>query len=142
MLALSVVVLSGCALFRPGDDAPGSTDAAQSRADPTEWTPSPNDLADPGSPAKARTITGVFGSDAIEGGCAYLETDDGTRYEVLYPEGWTVKRGPFRLLDPDGGVVAQGGARVTVRGRVTTDMASICQIGPIFSADEVVDIEG
>lgn len=82
-------------------------------------------------------ITGVLGADAIEGGCAYLASPDGTRYEVIYPDGWRVQLSPLQLLDPDGSVVAVGGDEVTVRGSLAGDMASICQIGPIFRAAEV-----
>lgn len=83
------------------------------------------------------SVTGVLGADAVEGGCAYLASPDGTRYEVIYPDGWRVQLSPLQLLDPDGAVVATGGEEVTVRGSLAGDMASICQIGPIFRATEV-----
>ncbi len=84
------------------------------------------------------SITGRLGADTIEGGCGYLETDDETRYEVIYPPGWELSLAPLQLTAPDGSVVARGGERVTVRGSRATDMASTCQIGPIFRASEVV----
>jgi hypothetical protein len=83
------------------------------------------------------TITGVLGADAIEGGCAYLETADGTRYEVIWPDGWELQASPLELRDPEGAVVAEAGDEVTVRGEEATDMASTCQIGPIFRATGV-----
>jgi hypothetical protein len=82
-------------------------------------------------------LTGVLGADSTEG-CAYLETGDGTRYEVIYPEGWTLEDSGPTLTDPDGSVVARGGDEVTVRGNPAEDMASTCQVGPIFRATEVV----
>jgi hypothetical protein len=82
-------------------------------------------------------ITGMLGADAVEGGCAYLAADDGTRYEVVYPTGWTVRLSPLALLDPSGEVFAEGGDAISVRGGIADDMASICQIGPIFRATEV-----
>jgi hypothetical protein len=82
------------------------------------------------------TITGRLGFDSIEGGCPYLETDGGTRYQVLWPDGWTLDGGGD-LVSPAGDAVAGAGDEVTVRGRVADDMASICQIGPIFRASEV-----
>lgn len=85
------------------------------------------------------TLTGRLGVADIEGGCAYLETAKGTRYEVLYPKGWT--RGSGQLTNPQGEVVATAGDTVTVRGEIAVDAVSICQIGPIFRADEVVSIE-
>ena len=82
-------------------------------------------------------LTGVLGADSIEGGCGYLETQDGTRYEVIYPDGWQLQLTPLQLTSPAGEVVARGGDEVTVRGAEATNMASICQIGPIFRATEV-----
>ncbi len=86
------------------------------------------------------TITGIFDSVAVEGGCPYLQTDDKTRYEVIYPGGWQLDRGATTLRNPDGKVVATGGETITVRGQLAIDVASICQIGPIFGATEVVTI--
>ena len=82
-------------------------------------------------------LTGALGFDEIEGGCAFLEVN-GTRYEVIYPDGWQLQRNPLQLFSPSGEVVAGAGDQVTVRGEEATDMASICQIGPIFRASEVV----
>jgi hypothetical protein len=89
-------------------------------------------------PTAGETLTGILGADAVEGGCAYLQAADGTRYEVLYPRGWNMQLSPLRLIDSDGSVHARAGSLVTVRGAPANDMASICQIGPIFSATEVV----
>jgi hypothetical protein len=82
------------------------------------------------------TVTGRLGFDDIEGGCSFLETDEGTRYEVVYPDGWTLDRMRAELRGP-GGQFASAGASVTVRGAVATDRSSICQIGPIFVATDV-----
>jgi hypothetical protein len=83
-------------------------------------------------------LAGRLGSDSVEGGCAYLEAADGTRYQVVYPDGWTLEPAPVQLIGPDGAVHARVGDIVTVRGAVADDMASICQIGPIFQATDVV----
>jgi hypothetical protein len=88
--------------------------------------------------AGSQTITGRLGADSIEGGCAYLQTEAGKRYEVIYPKGWKLDKGSARLTNPQGEIVARAGDTVTVRGEIATDMASICQIGPIFRATEVV----
>ncbi len=82
-------------------------------------------------------LTGALGFDDIEGGCAFLEAN-GTRYEVIYPDGWQLQGNPLQLISPSGEVVAGHGDQVMVRGEEATDMASICQIGPIFRASEVV----
>jgi len=76
--------------------------------------------------------------DAIEGGCVYLQAADGRKLQVLYPDGWTIRKQPLKLLAPDGSVHGRGGDRVSVRGSEATDMASICQIGPIIQASEVL----
>ena len=57
--------------------------------------------------------------------------------EVIYPAGWTQRKAPLELVAPDGQVVAGAGDEVTVRG-FEADMVSICQIGPIIQATEVV----
>ena len=82
------------------------------------------------------TVTGVLSFDDIEGGCSFLVADSGTRYEVLYPEGWTLDRRRAELRGP-GECVARAGDAVMVRGTVATDRSSICQVGPIFLATEV-----
>lgn len=89
-------------------------------------------------PSLGGTVTGVFGLAEIETGCPYLEADDGTRYEILYPDGWELRRSPLELVAPSGEIQARAGDTVTVRGGLATDMASTCQIGPIFRATEVV----
>ena len=86
-------------------------------------------------------VTGELGADSVEGGCPYLEAADRVRYEVIYPDGWRVTAAPLELRNPEGEVVATGGDTVTVRGSHAGDMASICMIGPIFEASEVVSID-
>ena len=87
-------------------------------------------------PPAAKRVRGVLTFDDIEGGCAYLETADGSKYEVIYPSGWVVDKTSAVLRGPDG-VEAQAGATVTVEGTVATDRSSICQVGPIFQATTV-----
>jgi hypothetical protein len=102
-------------------------------------TPSPT--ADDADDGGRMNLTGTLNADAIEGGCAYLQAADGTKYEVIYPDGWRVSSSPLELRSPSGEVVATGGDTVTVRGDIAGDMASICQVGPIFQAMEVVSIQ-
>lgn len=85
-----------------------------------------------------QTFVGTLGSDSIEGGCVYLETSDGRRLEVFYPSGWKVQRSPLALVAPDGTIVAEAGDPVTIRGVEAGDMVSICQLGPIVRAIEVL----
>ena len=86
-------------------------------------------------------VIGLLGADAIEGGCTYLEADDGTRFQVIYPQGWQIQASPLQLTNPTGEVVATGGETITVLGRRADDMVSICMIGPMFIATEVVSVD-
>ena len=99
-------------------------------------TPGPSKLSGPDA---AETYTGVLSFDSIEGGCAYLQAAVGRKLEVIYPDGWTLQKSPLELLAPDGSVHSRAGDTVTVKGSEATDMASICQIGAIIRATEVLD---
>lgn len=137
LVILPMLLLAACA--SPGIEAsadPSMADSPTPTSEPSaslaSEQPTPRDS--PG--AGEMTITGRLGFDDIEGGCPYLETDGGTRYQVLWPDGWALD-GRGDLVSPAGDSVAGAGDEVTVRGRVADDMASICQIGPIFRASEV-----
>ena len=144
---MRVLVALACALTIAACAAPAGNPTQtptpeQRPMESSEPNPTPSlDLASE-QPSRAPTggdeLTGVLGADTIEGGCGYLQTPDRTRYQVIYPEGWNLKLNPLQLTSPEGEVVARGGDEVTVRGSVSTDMASICQIGPIFQATAVV----
>lgn len=151
LLSLTILaMLAACA-------SPGASPSGTPSDDPTpEATPeqtsmdeSPGRSLAPASQQPSRApggsstaLTGTLGSDAVEGGCAYLEAEGGTRYEVIYPSGWELQKSPLELIAPDGRTVATAGDSVTVRGSEAGDMASICQIGPIFRASEVVTEPG
>lgn len=88
---------------------------------------------------ESTTVTGTLAGDPdLEGGCAWLESDDG-RAEVLWPEGYRVTFEPLRLRGPDDEVVAEDGEEVTVRGEFTEDRVSVCQVGELFQASAVVE---
>jgi hypothetical protein len=132
-----VVLLGGLMAGCSSGSGPGASVAGGS----PEASPQPSlELASPKSPGAGgvmETYVGTLGSDAIEGGCAYLQTADGVRYEVVYPQDWELRKSPLELVAPDGRVVAGAGDEITVRG-AEADMMSICQIGPIIKAAEVV----
>jgi hypothetical protein len=89
-------------------------------------------------PAGATSVTGTLGGDAdLEGGCAWVDGEDGTRYEVQYPAGHEVRFDPLELVGPDGDVIAAEGDTVTITGAVAEDMMSFCQVGTIFTATAV-----
>lgn len=128
----AAVALVGC-----GEDTP--VPVADDPAGPTTSTPAPTRQASVTTTAAATTeLRGTFGGNpGLEGGCAWLERPEG-RYEVVWPEGYRVELTPLRLIGPSGAVVAVAGQPVTVRGRRAADRASICMVGPIFEATEVV----
>lgn len=121
-----VIAVSGMLLASCTPNGPSSDSLADALVSPRSDTP-----------AKSTTISGVLSMDTIEGGCPHLASDDGTRYEVIYPEGWRVSRTSAELTDPQGRVAARAGTRLTLRGAIASDMASTCQIGPIFRATDV-----
>lgn len=135
--AILALALSACASGAGGDDPSPSTAAVGSVA---PSLPGGDQLSTRPAPPEslAGTVTGTLGFAEIETGCPYLEAADGTRYEVIYPDGWELQRSPLQLVAPDGTTVARAGDEVTVRGSVAGDMASVCQIGPIFRATDVV----
>lgn len=140
-LILSVGLMLGlaaCASSGLGPTEPATREAAQSEEPTPSFTLGPSLQPERTPSGGGSKVTGTLGADSIEGGCGYLETADGTRYQVIYPDGWDLQLGPVQLISPEGEVVARGGDTVTVRGEEATDMASICQIGPIFRATEVV----
>lgn len=134
------LVIAACAA--PADNPTETPTSEQRPVESPEPTPTASFHAASEQPSPEPVggdeLTGVLGADSIEGGCGYLQTDDGTRYQVIYPSGWDLTLSPLQLTSPAGEVVARGGDEVTVRGSVSTDMASICQIGPIFQATAVV----
>jgi hypothetical protein len=141
LVMIPVLLLAACASpgIESSEDIPSMTDSP-----PPTKTPKPSLSLASAQPtprqspgAGEMTVTGRLGFDSIEGGCPYLETDGGTRYQVLWPDGWRLDGGGS-LVSPAGERVAGPGDEVTIRGRVADDMASICQIGPIFRAREVV----
>lgn len=137
MVLFGVVAMNGCG---GGGTGPGGSGSAGTGEPSPAGPASPSlELASqqPSKSGAAESYVGVLSADAIEGGCAYLQAPDGRKYEVLYPDGWTLRKSPLELTAPDGRVVARGGDEVTVRGTVA-DMASICQVGPIIEATEVV----
>ncbi len=135
--ATAGLLLAGTLLVAACSAAGSSPSAATPSASPSISliTPGPSK---PLAPDAADTYTGVLSSDAIEGGCAFLQAADGRKLEVLYPEGWTLQKSPLELLAPDGSVHSRAGDTVSVKGSEATDMASICQIGPIIQATEVL----
>ena len=128
-LVLPALLIAGCS-------SGGEPGAPSEPLDDGAILPSPSKELG-ASVRPTRVLSGRLGFDAIEGGCAYLEVSDGSRYEVLYPDGWHLDRASTALNGPGGEQFAAGDL-VSVRGSVASDRSSICQLGPIFVATEVV----
>ena len=121
-IVLLAVVLAAC--------------AGQHADDPVMQPPPAGSTTVAAAPLEGETLTGTLGGDAqLEGGCAWVE-DGGTRWEVLYPQGYRVTYDPVTLHGPDG-PIAQEGATVTVAGAPQDDMVTICQVGPVWQATGV-----
>jgi hypothetical protein len=123
-----VLVIAACSAS-PAASTPPSAAAAPSLGPNSSLTVKPVGTAD---------YSGTLAMDSIEGGCAYLQSADGKKYQVIYPEGWQLNKNPLELVAPDGSVHAKAGDTVSIKGS-EADMASICQIGPIIQATEVLD---
>lgn len=139
MLVIAVALALATALVGCGDAIEISSpteDDVEGEPIPVEPDEGIGDGAGP--PGEAQEITGTFGGDAeLEGGCVWLDGDDGTRYEVQWPEGYEPAFDPVSLIGPDGEVVAEAGDELTVRGSADPDMMSFCQVGTMFSATDV-----
>jgi hypothetical protein len=147
---IALMSVSGCASAgdRPSSGDPSSADEPSSTREPSatdadEFTlPSgsgPN--AKSISPGGPTALTGALTFDDIEGGCSYLQVADGTKFEVIYPEGWMLDRAGAVLRGP-AGQLARAGAAVSVTGSLAGGRSSICQVGPIFEATAVEIPEG
>jgi hypothetical protein len=136
-LILMLVVLAGCGLGstqRPTEPAEANASAGAPSVPATDAAVS----SDPASGMPTATgVTGVLGGDEqLEGGCVWLDTDQG-RIEPLWPAGYTVTTEPVTLLDPQGETVAREGDSVTIIGEPAGDVATICQVGELWNVTDV-----
>ena len=124
MVLLVAVLLTACG---------GS--GAESGDDPVVQSP-PATTAPAASEGEGEILQGTLGGDAsLEGGCAWL--DDGSqRWEVQYPQGYTVSFDPLTLTGPDGATASEGDT-ITVTGAPVRDVVTICQVGPVWGATTV-----
>jgi hypothetical protein len=108
---LTVTLVTACAQAQPSETPSMS---ANPTASPTpRFEPS----VDPApSSNKEITLTGTVERQEIEGGCIYFRADTNKIFEL-------------RGGDPQ---VLKVGSRVTVKGRVRTDLVTICQMGPVL----------
>jgi hypothetical protein len=125
-LVVSCVLVAGCAQGgQPGPGASGSSPAESSpartfpAATPTVIPPDPAITGRTGGPTPLDVGTVAIRGTMIEGveaNCKIMRADDGTVYELVD-------------LPPE---YAQVGLRLEVRGRVETELMSICMQGTMF----------
>lgn len=120
--ALAGALLSaGCAQAEPENTVTSTPPPTGPSSTPSSL-PQPSPSA-PATPDKGEvTLTGTVEVTGIEGGCTVLRVDTGKAYEI--------KGGDTTVLTE--------GARVKVRGKIRTDLMTICQIGPVL---EVISAE-
>lgn len=137
ILVAVLLLLSACASpSGDGSGAPSADPADASRS--SETASGPTTPGDASAVAATETLTGVLGGDPeLEGGCVWLETGDGRRVEVVWPEGYRAAVDPVRLRDATGDVVAAEGDVVTVEGAPARERVSTCQIGEIWTASAI-----
>ena len=132
LLPFAFVLLMAACSAAPGASAPPSSVPSSSVARPSASLT--------GKPGGATAdFSGILSMDEIEGGCAYLQAADGRKLQVIYPDGWELTKSPLALVAPDGSVHSKGGDLVAVKGSEANDIATICQIGPVIKATEVLD---
>lgn len=127
-IALLGLLVAACA-----DPATTDPPEDEQEGDPdVEASPDPQE-----DPDDEAALEGTLGGDPLlEGGCVWLDTDEG-RYEVAWPEGYEASADPIELRDPDGEVLAREGDALRVTGEVNREAFTICQVGPLWEADDV-----
>jgi len=114
------LLTAGCA--QSADPENNVTPSASGDGSPPSFQPLPVPTSLPStagipSPGKDEVVvTGVVEMVGVEGGCKALRDTGNKLYE---------------LKGGDAGTLAVG-ARVTVRGKIRTDIMTICQIGPVL----------
>jgi hypothetical protein len=108
---LTASLVTGCAQAQPSE-SPMSPSPSSSHT--PIFQPSTDPALQPS--AKEITLTGTVEHLGIEGGCTVLRADTNKTYEL--------KGG-----DPQ---VLKVGARVSVKGKIRTDVVTICQVGPVL----------
>lgn len=118
--ALAAFLLAGCNQAGTGQGA-APTASPGDVVTPSQPGPSHPILPSTGIPTKnppgtnPTTLTGTVERSEVEGGCTVLRVGDQT----------------YQLMGGDQAVLRVGN-RVTVEGRVNPNVATICQVGPVF----------
>ncbi|GIH03118.1 hypothetical protein Rhe02_11850 [Rhizocola hellebori] len=112
------VFAAGCAQANPEGSTVTPDPSATSGSSATPKVPPLT--ATPLQPTKASTsevtLTGMVERIDLEGGCTVLRADTNKTFELMGG-------------DPN---ILKSGARVTVTGKIRTDLSTICQMGPVL----------
>ena len=118
---LGGLLLAGCAQTDPENTVTASPSSPGESVPASEPPLLPSTV--PGLPGKDEvSVTGTVEMVDLEGGCKVLRADSNKTYE---------------LKDGDPAILTAG-ARVTIRGKIRSDIATICQMGPVL---EVISIQ-
>ncbi|WP_150250269.1 hypothetical protein [Nocardiopsis deserti] len=81
-------------------------------------------------------LAGTLSGTAAEGlACFTVTAEDGHRYLVSWPEGYSALDGPLRLLDENGTTVAADGDSVVLVGGTGSDDESDIECGDISAPE-------
>ena len=104
-IALLLAACSSAAAPSVPSASPSATPSVSSAANASDAVSSATLTPESRPPPKGELLSGTLGFDGIEGGCSYVEASDGTRYQVLYPDGYAIDRSSGDLTGPGGAVV-------------------------------------
>ncbi len=112
---VSALSVAGCAQGEPeGTVTPDPSSSAASSPQTPRLTPTP--LQPTKTDLNEVTLTGMVERVDLEGGCTVLRADTNKTYELM--------GGDQNIL--------KSGARVTVKGKIRSDLSTICQMGPVL----------
>jgi hypothetical protein len=114
----------------------------ESNGNVTFWLGESPDLSPSGAPFDddPAEVTGVLRGDRTQGiDCIWLTDPQGNRWEIIWPAGYRqeVVEG-VATLSLDDQVVAVAGDNITVRGARSSEFGSVCMIGIVYEAAEVI----
>ncbi len=110
----SGVFVAGCAQANPENNVATPSPSASEPVPRLSASPEPTGKPTPG--AGEVTLTGMVERLEIEGGCLVLRADTAKTYELKGGDPNTLK----------------AGSRVTVTGKVRSDIMTVCQVGPVL----------
>jgi hypothetical protein len=146
VIAALAVTVVGCASV-----------GATSTANPPQVGPTPSATAAPSQGAAASvqpSSPGWYGGTLVwalscpgikpDGRAAWAGTAFATKiHELVLPDGYRVDGSrPFRLLGPDGEVLATEGDAIEVAGEIPVAVSSFCSIGPQLIVRELKVVDG